>query len=203
MAEHLKLINPDEPPPRRGGLAQTEMGRGMERSLTNRLRMGGPSMRMIAGVPGVGKSCALLEFKHRTPRAFMHVAVAGECSPFTLAAGLMNMLDLPGGPNSRVLAESRKRIAEEIGVDVGYGLWQLAWGSQQTLNAANYAAARAAMMSFRGEGGKLLGINPTLLIVPPALESAGLQLLNSEYGTGGVTNEWKGTARLLVTPEIA
>lgn len=88
-------------------------------------------------------------------------------------------------------------------LNVGYGLWQLAWGSKQTLNAANYAIARAAMMNFKGEGGKLLGIKPTLLIVPPALESAGLQLLNSELGTGGVTNEWKGTARLLVTPEIA
>ncbi len=88
-------------------------------------------------------------------------------------------------------------------LNVGYGLWQLAWGSKQALDATNYAAARAAMQSFRGEGGKLLGVKPTLLIVPPALESAGLKLVNSEYGTGGVTNEWKGTARLIVTPEIA
>lgn len=87
--------------------------------------------------------------------------------------------------------------------NAGYGLWQLAWGSKQTLNAANYKIARAAMGAFKGEGGRPLGIVPDLLVVPPALESEGRQLLNSEYGTGGVTNEWKGTAELLVVPWLA
>lgn len=84
--------------------------------------------------------------------------------------------------------------------NVGYGLWQTAFGSKATLNSANYAAARVAMMSFMGDGGRPLGIRPDTLVVPPSLEQAGLQLLNSEYGTGGVTNEWKGTAKLIVTP---
>lgn len=84
----------------------------------------------------------------------------------------------------------------------GYGLWQLAFGSRQALNAANYALARAAMSEFKGEGGTPLGVRPDTLIVPPSLESAGLQLLNSEYGTGGVSNEWKGTAKLIVTPWV-
>lgn len=86
---------------------------------------------------------------------------------------------------------------------VGFGLPQLAWGSKQTLNAANYAAARAAIMGFKGEGGKPLGLVPDLLVVPPSLESAGRKLLNSELGTGGETNEWKGTAELLVTAWLA
>ncbi len=85
-------------------------------------------------------------------------------------------------------------------VNAGFGLWQLAWGSKQTLNATNYAAARAAMMNMKSDGGAFLGVKPTLLVVPPALESAARQLLDPEYGTGGVTNEWKGTADLLVTP---
>lgn len=86
---------------------------------------------------------------------------------------------------------------------VGYGLPQLAWGSKQTLNGANYAAARAAMMAMKGDGGKLLGLMPNLLVVPPSLESAGRKILNSEFGTGGETNEWKGTAELLVVPWLA
>mgnify|MGYP002737175389 CR=1 FL=1 len=84
--------------------------------------------------------------------------------------------------------------------NAGFGLWQLAYGSKQTLDAASYAAARAAMQNMRGDGGRPLGIKPTLLVVPPSLESAGLKLLNSELATGGETNEWKGTAELLVTP---
>jgi phage major head subunit gpT-like protein len=38
-------------------------------------------------------------------------------------------------------------------VNAGYGLWQLAYGSKQTLNAASYAAARATMMAFTADGG--------------------------------------------------
>lgn len=95
----------------------------------------------------------------------------------------------------------------QYGVDarynVGYSFWQMAWGSKQTLNSANYATARAALTGMKGDYGRPLGIVPNLLVVPPALEQAGRQLLNSEYGTGGVTNEWKGTAELLVVPWLA
>lgn len=87
--------------------------------------------------------------------------------------------------------------------NVGYGLPQLAWGSKQTLNATNYAIARAGIAGMRADGGAPLGLMPNLLVVPPALESAGRQLLNSEYGAAGVTNEWKGTAELLVVPWLA
>lgn len=87
--------------------------------------------------------------------------------------------------------------------NVGYGLPQLAWGSKQTLNAANYAIARAGIQNMKGDGGRPLGLVPNLLVVPPSLESAGRQIVNSEYGTAGVTNEWKGTAELLVVPWLA
>lgn len=84
--------------------------------------------------------------------------------------------------------------------NVGYGLPQLAWGSKQTLNAPNYAVARAAIGGMKADGGSLLGLVGNLLVVPQSLESAGRKLLNSEYASGGETNEWKGTAELLVVP---
>ncbi len=87
-------------------------------------------------------------------------------------------------------------------VNAGYGLWQLAYGSKQTLNAANYAAARAAMMSFTADGGRKLGVSPTVLLVPPSLEEAGLNLLNTEFGAAGASNPWKGTAQLIITPYL-
>lgn len=87
--------------------------------------------------------------------------------------------------------------------NVGFGFWQMAWGSRQPLNTANYAIARAALAGMKGDGGRPLGLVPNLLVVPPGYESAGRQLLNSEYGTGGITNEWKGTAELLVVPWLA
>ena len=58
-------------------------------------------------------------------------------------------------------------------------------------------------MEMKGDYGRPLGIKPNLLVVPPALESAGRKILNSENASGGETNEWKGTAELLVVPWLA
>lgn len=87
--------------------------------------------------------------------------------------------------------------------NVGFSFWQFAWGSKQPLNAANYAAARAAMQGMKGDYGRPLGVRPTLLVVPPQLESAALKLLNNELGANGETNEWKGTAKVAVVPWLA
>lgn len=89
-------------------------------------------------------------------------------------------------------------------MNVGYGFWQMAWGSKQDLDAAHYTTARAAIMGLKGDYGRALGLGQNLVLaVPPSLEGAGRKLLNSEYGAGGVTNEWKGTAELLVVPWLA
>ena len=87
--------------------------------------------------------------------------------------------------------------------NVGFGLWQTAWGSKQTLSASTYATARAGLSGMKGDYGRPLGLTPNLLVVPPALESAGRKILNSEYAAGGETNEGKGTAELLVVPWLA
>jgi phage major head subunit gpT-like protein len=87
--------------------------------------------------------------------------------------------------------------------NVGFGFWQFAWGSKQTLDAAHYATARAALSGMKGDYDRPLGLMPNLLVVPPSLESAGRKILNSEFGAGGETNEWKGTAELLVVPWLA
>lgn len=88
-------------------------------------------------------------------------------------------------------------------VNAGFGLWQLGFGSQAALDETNYAAARAAMMDFRSDSGRILGVSPTVLVVPPALESDALHLLNTETKDGGGSNPWKGTAELIVTPYVA
>ena len=47
-----------------------------------------------------------------------------------------------------------------------------------------------------------------IVIVPFAMlfgvlaSEAGLNLLNTEYGTGGASNPWKATAQLIVTPYL-
>lgn len=85
----------------------------------------------------------------------------------------------------------------------GYGMWQTAFGSKAALDATNYAAARSAMMALKGDAGRPLGIKPTHLVVPPALEGAALELLNAERNAAGATNVWRNTAQLLVSSWLA
>lgn len=101
--------------------------------------------------------------------------------------------------------------------NMAYALPQLAYMSTQTLNATNFAAARAAMMSYKNADGYPLGIVPNLLVVPPSLEATAKELLFGDFvigalgvsGTvtdyvgGGKTNVWKGACELLVVPELA
>jgi phage major head subunit gpT-like protein len=94
--------------------------------------------------------------------------------------------------------------------NAGFGLWQLAFASQAELTPANYEAARAAMMSLKGDEGRVLGIKPTVLVAPPSLEGKVMRLLNNGtrielVGTPpddvpvAVQNEWAGTAKPIVT----
>lgn len=84
-------------------------------------------------------------------------------------------------------------------MNVGFGFWQFAYASRQPLNAANIQTAFAALENMTGDGGRPLNIKPDLLVTTPNNRSAAQRLLNSELGVGGETNEWKGTADLLLT----
>jgi phage major head subunit gpT-like protein len=99
------------------------------------------------------------------------------------------------------------RAEYRYGVDgrcnVGFGFWQLAFGSRAELTPDNYAAARAAMQNFKADYGSPLGITPTHLAVPPGLEGKGRQITENQRKANGEDNEWKGTAQLLVVPWLA
>lgn len=87
--------------------------------------------------------------------------------------------------------------------NAGYGLWQFAFGSKDTLNAANYAAAKASMAALRGDGGKLLGVRPTVCIVPPSLETDGKNLFKKANLEGGESNIHFGEVELIVADWLA
>jgi phage major head subunit gpT-like protein len=71
------------------------------------------------------------------------------------------------------------------------------------LTVDSYAAARAQMMSLVDEHGKPLNVVPDLLIVPPQLEKAALQILRADLTDGGNSNVYRNTADLVVAPFLA
>jgi phage major head subunit gpT-like protein len=107
-------------------------------------------------------------------------------------------MDKPDDENAFMRKKYRYGVDDRK--NVGYGLWQLAYGSRQTLDTTAYAAARAAMMSFTNDEGAPLGIMPTHLVVPPTLESAGRTVLEAEKNAAGASNVWYHTAQLVVVP---
>jgi len=110
-------------------------------------------------------------------------------------------MDRPDDEN--VFMRKKYRYGVDDRKNVGFGFWQLAYGSKDTLNSTNYAAARAAMMSFKNDEGVPLGIVPTHLVVPPTLEEAGKRIVEVQTDANGAGNPWYGTAKLLVVPWLA
>ncbi len=87
--------------------------------------------------------------------------------------------------------------------NVGYGLWQLAYGSKEPLTATRYADAREAMLEFKSDAGRPLGIMPTHLVVSPGSEQVAREILMAERLANGATNVWRDSAQLIVSPWLA
>lgn len=101
-----------------------------------------------------------------------------------------------------VFMTDKYKMGVRARVNAGFGLWQFAYGSKQPLTPKNYAAARAGMMKLRGNEGRVMGVNPSTLVVGPDLEEAASKIVNSEVNDGGGSNPWKDTADLIVTPYL-
>jgi len=71
------------------------------------------------------------------------------------------------------------------------------------LNAANFAAQKAAMRRLVGYDGDPLGINPNVLIVPPELEDTANTIVTAAFGASGATNIQRGQARVMVIERLS
>lgn len=110
-----------------------------------------------------------------------------------------NFVAMDQETDEQVFSAKQFRYGVDARLNVGFGLWQLAYSSGQDLTEDSYEAARAAMQELTGDNGRPLGIRPSLLVVPPSLEGKARKLLNADANNYGATNVWKGSADLLVT----
>lgn len=84
--------------------------------------------------------------------------------------------------------------------NVGYGFWQMAVRSGQTLDEAGLTNAVTALTSRTGDYGHPLGFVGTHLLVPPTLEFAATALLKNAFNAAGATNTLAGRLQILVSP---
>ncbi|MEW6378601.1 MAG: Mu-like prophage major head subunit gpT family protein [bacterium] len=105
--------------------------------------------------------------------------------------------------DENVFMRKKYRYGVDYRGNVGYGLWQLAYASKDTLDATNYAAARSAMMAFKNDNGVPLGIMPDLLVYPPSLDGNAREILLAERNQAGATNVYYNTAKPLCLPWLS
>ena len=84
--------------------------------------------------------------------------------------------------------------------NAGYGLWQLAYGSKQTLDFTNLDAAFTAMELFKDSEGRPLNVSPNLLVVGPTNRSAAFKAIESQKLPDGSANPLYKRAEILVVP---
>lgn len=98
-----------------------------------------------------------------------------------------------------VFMRKEYRYGVDARCNVGYGLWQMAFGSKQTLDETNFEAACVALANMKDDDARPLGIKGNLLVVPAALEKAALKLVKSQYLASGADNPYYGRAEVLVS----
>ncbi|PZO04847.1 MAG: hypothetical protein DCF29_09565 [Alphaproteobacteria bacterium] len=85
---------------------------------------------------------------------------------------------------------------------VGFGFWQLAFGSKAALTAENYEAAFEAMTSQRNEDGQVLNVRPTVIVVGPGNRSAAKKLFDTMLVGGGDTNTLYKDVEIIEAPWV-
>lgn len=102
-----------------------------------------------------------------------------------------------------VFMRDEYRYGVDARVNAGFGLWQLAYASKATLDAANFKAARTAMKSLKSDEGRPLNVMPKLLVVGPSNESAAEDLITKKELAGGGSNTLYNAVDILVVPWLA
>lgn len=107
------------------------------------------------------------------------------------------------------LTDDRVFMRDEYvyGVDsrcaVGFGFWQMAFGSKADLTEANLQLAYTAMTSLKGDEDRPLGILPNLLVVHPNLKFKADELLKAQVKNGGASNIMQGLVDSISSPWLA
>lgn len=87
--------------------------------------------------------------------------------------------------------------------NVGFGFWQLAYGSRKALDETNLQAAYTAMTERKGDHGRPLGIKPTVLVVAPSQKFSAMKLVNATTLANGADNVMKGLVEVIDVPWLA
>jgi phage major head subunit gpT-like protein len=110
------------------------------------------------------------------------------------------LLALTDERDESVFMRGEYRYGVDARGNVGFGFWQQAYASKGALDAANFDAAIAGMLSLKSDEGRPLGISPNLLVVGPGNRAAARTLIEAETLASGASNTNFKAVELFVCP---
>ena len=99
-----------------------------------------------------------------------------------------------------VFMKDEYRYGVDGRLNVGFGFWQQAFGSKATLDNSNFDSAIAAMMAFKSDEGRPLGISANKLVVGPSNRATALEVVKAERDANGKTNTNKDAVEVVIVP---
>lgn len=85
----------------------------------------------------------------------------------------------------------------------GYGFWQMAYRSNQSLDGTNLDAAMKSMMKRVNDRGRTLRVRPNLLVVPSELFADARDLIKTPTLSGGGANPHFQAVDVMVSPYLS
>lgn len=110
-------------------------------------------------------------------------------------------LDNPDDPN--VFFKKEYIYGVDNRCNVGFGFWQMAFGSKADLDETNFNAAMAAMGAFTKDHGKPLPIMPNVLVVGSSNRAAAKAVIEAENKANGASNTNFKAVEIMVVPWLA
>jgi phage major head subunit gpT-like protein len=95
------------------------------------------------------------------------------------------------------------RYGVDARCNVGFGFWQQMYGSKQTLDKTAFDSAMAAMMGFKSDEGRPLGIRPTHLVCGPSNRAAALSVVGTQRLASGADNPNYNAVQIVISPWLS
>ncbi|WP_257325635.1 Mu-like prophage major head subunit gpT family protein [Pseudoalteromonas rhizosphaerae] len=86
--------------------------------------------------------------------------------------------------------------------NAGYGFWQLASKSNESLTPENFNKVYQRMLGLKGDSGRTLRIKPNVLVVPPSLRQLAHDVVKKERLANGESNINFDSVEILVCPYL-
>lgn len=99
-----------------------------------------------------------------------------------------------------VFMRDEYRYGVDARCNVGFGFWQQAFGSKATLDQTSFDSAYAAMMAFKSDEGRPLGVKPSHLVVGPSNRASALSVVQNERLANGESNKNYKAVDILIVP---